>query len=313
MNEKLATVTVFMSTYNGEKYIREQIDSIINQKDVDVYLWIRDDNSTDNTVEIINNYNMPDRIHIEKGENLGFEKSFATISRMTDYTDYFAFSDQDDVWSKSHLIDAINMMKKHDGAALYGSNLWITDGNLKVERSLYSKKQAVAISVLMEQYGIFGENMYACTMVWNKDLQKILMKHMPSAKVSQDVWTQLVAEIMGAKVLFDYNPTIKHRIHGNNTAGIAKSNLQRIKKAIRIYVRSDISPKHEIVKEAIGAYQDTSDETKLVDGRGRIRNLVKDYPRSIKNKIKLLSSECFRRKQFKRFVFCLYLVAINRY
>lgn len=311
---KKPLVYVFMSTFNGEKYIQTQIDSIIKQKDVDVHLWIRDDESTDGTVDIINNNVNSGKVTLITGENLGFEKSFAVISRINNEADYFAFSDQDDEWDLDRLDRAIKYLSKYDGPALYGSNLWITDEDLNIEKSLYTRDETKRISYLMCKYGIFGENMYACTMVWNKGLQSILMEHVPNVRVSQDVWTQLVAEIVGAKVMFDPKETIKHRIHRNNTAGIAKSNFQRLKKVFRIYIFSGISTKSEIVNEALSQYEKKDvAESKDFASRTRIRELVKDYQNGFVSKKRLVLSNCLREKPLKRWLFSLFLVLINKY
>lgn len=92
MNTK--SVQVVMSTYNGEKYLKEQIDSILSQEGVDVRLYIRDDGSSDRTTDILASYQEHKNVKIEKGNNLGFAKSFLTALDECDEADYYAFSDQ---------------------------------------------------------------------------------------------------------------------------------------------------------------------------------------------------------------------------
>ena len=93
-------VAVLMSTYNGEKYIRDQIDSILSQIKVNVTLFIRDDGSTDSTVKIITQYTEKySNIKFWVGENIGVGNSFMQLLySLTDEFDYYAFSDQDDIW-----------------------------------------------------------------------------------------------------------------------------------------------------------------------------------------------------------------------
>lgn len=105
MNTK--SVQVVMSTYNGEKYLKEQIDSILSQEGVDVRLYIRDDGSSDRTTDILASYQEHKNVKIEKGNNLGFAKSFLTALDECDEADYYAFSDQDDVWEKDKLSTAM--------------------------------------------------------------------------------------------------------------------------------------------------------------------------------------------------------------
>lgn len=106
------TVSVLMSTYNGAKYIREQIDSILNQKDVNVELLIRDDGSSDNTAEICKEYQKKNtNIRFYQGENIGVGKSFMELLKKAPEADYYSFSDQDDVWLEDKLSRAVKMIK----------------------------------------------------------------------------------------------------------------------------------------------------------------------------------------------------------
>lgn len=312
MNSYANTVCIFMSTYNGEKYLTEQIDSILNQENVRVYLCIRDDGSSDNTVNIIKKYMCENsNIFLEEGENIGFQYSFANISRQNINADYFAFSDQDDVWKLDRLSRAIKFIEGKNKCALYGSNMYIADSNLKNIHSLYTECQTRQISNAMKKYGIFGENMYACTMVWNKKMQDVLCRYSPKAKVSQDVWTQLIAEIVDASIVYDNKETITHRLHESNTAGIAKDRISRIQKGIKIYLRSGISTKNEMVREAQNAYvslQKVDDSEKY-----KTRQLVCNYSQNLASKLKLLNSGFLKEKEFERKIFILLLILGNKY
>ena len=115
------TVAVLMSTYNGEKYIKEQLDSIFNQKEVYVTLYVRDDGSTDNTLEIIKAYHN-DIILLPFDENKGPGLSFMTLlyhvmSLSTQY-DYYAFADQDDIWMDVKLNKAIQQIQNNGKCVL---------------------------------------------------------------------------------------------------------------------------------------------------------------------------------------------------
>ena len=97
-----------MSTYNGERYLREQIDSILQQIDVEIELIIRDDGSNDGTVQIIEEYaSKYPCISYYCGDNVGVGKSFMELLKNAPTADYYAFSDQDDVWLKDKLIRAV--------------------------------------------------------------------------------------------------------------------------------------------------------------------------------------------------------------
>lgn len=99
------SVAVLMSTYNGEKYLIEQIDSILNQSYENIHLFIRDDGSTDDTRSILNQFMDNPKVTVIMGtKNLGYKNSFLsllkTIVNTYDEYQYFSFSDQDDIWMK---------------------------------------------------------------------------------------------------------------------------------------------------------------------------------------------------------------------
>ena len=89
-------VNVLLSAYNGEKYIKAQIDSILNQSYPNVELYVRDDGSKDGTLAIVREYEEKGLLHLEAGENVGFVKSFEWLIANGGEADYYAFSDQED-------------------------------------------------------------------------------------------------------------------------------------------------------------------------------------------------------------------------
>ena len=95
-----------MSTYNGEKYLSQQIDSILNQKEIDVHLFIRDDGSYDNTWKLLEEYKQKyEKINIISAKNVGVGNSFMNLLySVPNIYDYYAFSDQDDIWEPNKII-----------------------------------------------------------------------------------------------------------------------------------------------------------------------------------------------------------------
>ena len=91
-------VNVLLSAYNGEKYIREQIESILEQSYKNIEIYVRDDGSKDGTLTILKEYEERGLIHLEAGKNVGFVKSFEWLIANGGEADYYAFSDQDDFW-----------------------------------------------------------------------------------------------------------------------------------------------------------------------------------------------------------------------
>ena len=91
-------VNVLISTYNGEKYIREQIESILAQSYPDIRIYVRDDGSKDDTAKILWEYSEKKLIRFVRGRNVGYGRSFGRLLRIAKEGDFWAFCDQDDIW-----------------------------------------------------------------------------------------------------------------------------------------------------------------------------------------------------------------------
>ena len=105
-------VTILMSTYNGEKYLEEQIDSLLNQTYKNISILIRDDGSKDNTVHIIKEKKKSnDNITLIEGKNVGFIKSFLELINLAEKSDYYAYCDQDDVWMEEKIQRAVEFFE----------------------------------------------------------------------------------------------------------------------------------------------------------------------------------------------------------
>ena len=232
----MSNIAVLMSTYNGQKYIREQIDCILSQKDVDVQLFIRDDGSSDDTVSIVKEYTEKyPNVHFYQGENLGVGSSFMDLAYHvnTDY-DYYAFSDQDDNWLPEKLSCGISKLQGQEGPVLYCSNQILVDKDENRMGMRHEKALDCSWMQIMCNNKISG-----CTMVWNKELQKILIE--PSRRPTpellririHDVWVGMVAATVG-KIIYDENGYILYRQHENNVVGVREtSHLEEYKKKLK--------------------------------------------------------------------------------
>lgn len=221
------SVTVLMSTYNGEKYIDEQIRSIFMQEKVDVKLLIRDDGSTDQTIEHIKFWRAKYPIEFINGKNLGYAKSFMTLVKLAKKTksDFYAFCDQDDVWETEKLFRAIQKLNTElEKPALYLSQAKIVDSELNPINTLFHKRKINLGAVLEHNFAI------GCTMVFNCSLRNILDVDVNSMELrcGHDSWTFLVALAVDAKIYYDINGYVLYRQHGNNTSGKILSFKQAI-------------------------------------------------------------------------------------
>jgi len=232
-------VVVYMSTYNGEKYLKDQIDSILKQKGVNVHLIIRDDGSTDNTINIICNYcKKYKNIKLIKGENIGFVLSFLSIAttKNNNKNFYYAFSDQDDIWDEDKLISGIMTLEKEKDEIplLYYCAQRVVDENgifkrIDNTKMLYSKYSALLVPMAR-----------GCTMIWNQSMSNLLsiytVDEKSKLKISaHDTWLALLSFWMG-KLVYDNTPHMSYRQTSTNTIGTYKNKLHRIPYVLkRIY------------------------------------------------------------------------------
>lgn len=209
-----------MSTYNGEKYLREQLDSIFAQQNVEIMLIVRDDGSTDSTVSILRQYEQKysERIEIIAGNNIGWKKSFfeLLIYANTNYShsEYFAFADQDDIWLPEKLFHGIKNLKiLKPGPNLYCSNLfYYKDGKNygKIRKSLPIPDYK---NCLIRNYAV------GCTIVFNHTLLQLVANNIPDISVAHDFWLYQVSILCGY-VYIDPEAYILYRQHDNNQIGI---------------------------------------------------------------------------------------------
>lgn len=127
---------ILLSTYNGEKYLPELLESVLAQKDIYVDILARDDGSTDKTVEILKKY---DRVKVYGGNNLKPAKSFLNLIWKADINyDYYALCDQDDVWKEEKIISAVKCIENIDKPALYSSAVEVVDKDLTFIRKSFT-------------------------------------------------------------------------------------------------------------------------------------------------------------------------------
>lgn len=209
----LPKITVLMSTYNGEDYLREQIDSILSQINVDLYLLVRDDGSKDNTVQILDGYKQKGALDYYVGENIGWKLSFMHLLQNAPDSDFYAFSDQDDHWLPDKLSVAIEKIKGlTDGPQLYVSNTYYWKDEIKVLTNKI-KPDVNAARCLIWCLGP------GCTMVFNKELKSIIKEHpIHDSSIPHDYWVQSTAFLFGS-IYYDMDSHILYRQHGNNQLG----------------------------------------------------------------------------------------------
>ena len=215
MVNKNPKVAIIMSTYNGEKYLGQQLESILQQTYRNIDIFVRDDGSTDGTLAILYKYaNKNKNIYIEQGGNLGFAPSFLkALSGVKGY-DYYAFCDQDDVWLDFKIQRAVEKLEKYpnDQPLLYGSSYDYYDMGLNFcEHAKHPKRIGSFIGSLSE-----GLTIGTC-MVINSATRELILRADPDKIYAHDCFTNMACSALG-KIIYDSKPTIKYRRTGNNAS-----------------------------------------------------------------------------------------------
>ena len=235
-------LSVALCTYNGGKFISEQLQSIAAQTVLPAELVICDDHSTDNTLENLNvfakNAPFPVRIY-NNDESLGVIRNFEKAILLCK-GDYVALSDQDDVWLPDKLEKSMALMKKeeekHAGKKLpilVHSDLKVVDQNLKViseslmhMQKIHNENSEHALKTLLVQNYVTG-----CTVIINKELKEVATPF-PNGIIMHDWWLALLAASEG-KIAYLEESAILYRQHGENSVGAKKYfSKKNLKKAL---------------------------------------------------------------------------------
>ena len=222
------TVTVLLAVYNGEKYLAEQIESLLTQTESNFRILIRDDGSCDGSQKIIASYieRYPEKISAIHGAPTGNSRDcFAALLESAD-DDYVMFCDQDDVWLPEKIEITLAAMKKAESEngnmpILVHGDLSVVDSNLNVISNSFFEYQRlyqenVSLPALLVQNYITG-----CTVMINRALKQ-KCSPIPRECIMHDWWLALNAAIYGKIVCID-KPLLLYRQHNNNQVGAKAS------------------------------------------------------------------------------------------
>ena len=241
------SLQILMATFNGHRFVARQLDSILAQSVTDWSLLIRDDGSTDGTVEIIRTYR---DIHagkisfIEDGlGNLGPKGNFAKLLEFAD-ADYIMFSDQDDVWLPNKIELSVSSMKKLEQTSgnarplLVHTDLVVADSDLRpIAESLW-KFQKIDPRRGNRIERLFIENVATgCTVLINRKLRDMALP-VPPAAIMHDWWLALVAAAFGS---IGHLPekTVLYRQHGLNEVGAQSWDMSYLIRKVTRFIDSE--------------------------------------------------------------------------
>jgi glycosyltransferase involved in cell wall biosynthesis len=222
MTPKPAEIAILMAAYNGEKYLKWQLKSILEQSYPHWKIAISDDGSSDSTLDILREFQKhcgDDRASLFSGPKKGFCSNFLSLLYRENITaDYYAFSDQDDIWETDKLERAIDYFKKIPSniPALYcgRTTLFNDAGEILGVTALFKKKPSFRNALVQS---ISGAN----SMVFNQAACELLRKVSVDIDVqSHDWWVYLVITGCGGSIFYDTHPTLRYRQHNENLVGM---------------------------------------------------------------------------------------------
>lgn len=205
-------VQVLLSSYNGEKYIQKQLDTIFAQKGVEVSCLVRDDGSSDGTLQVLRAYQEQEpRLQWVQGENLGWRKSFMELLRLAGEADYYAFSDQDDEWFEDKLLTGVGMLEQRpeDIPLLFHCARIRKDPGGEQEQQMLPRPLSVK-NALMQEY------CQGCAMMINRRARDLLCAYRPKGTYGHDFWVGVVCYLLGEVHYSPRPPVLSHQPPGQH-------------------------------------------------------------------------------------------------
>lgn len=243
-------IDILVATYNGESFLKNQLNSLLNQTYTEFNIIIRDDGSTDNTLKILNEFKSlyPDKITLVEGTPTGSAKNnfFELMNHAK--SDYIMFCDQDDYWLPDKVELTLAKMKqieKDNLPSLVHTDLFVTDKDLNITHKSFYKMQHFDKSMKCTLGKAIAQNtVTGCTVMINRPLLELAKNDNCRSIIMHDWWLSILAAAFGT-VAAVKKPLMLYRQHGNNSVG-AKTfgetiNLHLVKKEKNISKALDIS------------------------------------------------------------------------
>lgn len=234
---KLAKISILLSTYNGQDYLAEQLDSFLAQTHLNWDVWASDDGSKDNTRALLATYQSKwplERLFIVSGPARGFVANFLSLVCKEDIkADYYAFADQDDIWNADKLERAVAYLETipQNIPALYCARTKLVDEqNNEIGLSpLFCKPPSFANALVQS---LAGGN----TMVFNNATRMLLREAGGDLSIiTHDWWVYMVVMGCGGKVFYDPTPSLHYRQHSGNLVGMNVTWLAILRRILMLW------------------------------------------------------------------------------
>ena len=250
-------IAVLLATYNGGKYIREQLDSLFQQSCKQFHLYVRDDGSSDDTMKIVEQFHgmFPDRVTILKDsqKHRGAAKSFMYLLENVD-SEYYMFCDQDDIWLPEKIEKTFARMKEVEAAdagktaqvsgtavtggtaeknvpVLVATDLKVVDEQLSPIKESFNEDLKIDVFRKHPELICVRHVVTGCTMMFNRAARTASLPMSPLSTM-HDEWIALCTQFKGGKVVVMDEATIDYRQHSSNTLGAAVASRSVLRRAV---------------------------------------------------------------------------------
>lgn len=267
--DTLPIVNILMATYNGAEYIEQQLDSILNQTYRNIRLIIADDASNDDTFSILKEYaeRFENITLVRNTTHLGYVKNFEQLVANTE-GQYFALSDQDDIWELGKLAISMNVMLQKETvypqtAVMVHSDLQVMDSNGGKLYSSYFKFRGYHfhtskdVAGMISRCGVMGN-----TILFNQALKKQILPFDLNV-VHHDYWIAVVNELRGVRVSLK-EPLVKYRIHANNASEKRKLFAKNKNTDFNKLLPYRDNNRYQVLKEILSRFELNLDDKKAI-------------------------------------------------
>lgn len=221
MTGDLPQVTVVMATFNGEKYLREQLESILKQIGVEVSVLVVDDGSTDSTLEIIREYKTLGLVsHVIETDRIGASSAFYSGLFYLSTAEWICFSDQDDIWETKKIQKAIESAEMDVPILVCGGRKYINERNQIVGESVKLRRIPHWKNALTENI------CYGNTILINQKGFNLLKRYRGHKPEIFDAWIYLVFALQGS-IIYLRDSGTKYRLHESNAVGVGRAKSYR--------------------------------------------------------------------------------------
>ena len=290
----MSNITVLISTYNGEKYLSEQIKSLLGQKNVELQIFVRDDGSTDGTTGLLNDYKEQGILDWYQGTNLKSARSFLELLMNAPESEYYAFCDQDDVWNEDKLERAVAAIEKKRLSVAKGKPILYCSNYQLVNSELERLPDNQHVTTTSFSEAIVSSCCTGCTVVFTNELRKLLDRNSPKYIVMHDDWAHKVCLAVGGVVIYDNEKTLKYRQHGNNVDGGVHNTQSKIYGILkRIKTKECLRSKQ--LEQILNLYEDVMCESAIK----LTRFFVTNYHCGLIGRVRILVSKQYGTPYFR--------------